>query len=358
MMVAVRWKKSALAGLAPIALLALSAACRGRAASTAAPAAAATPGALAAKATFVGREKCAPCHAEEDRRWEGSHHDLAMEEATEKTVLGNFDNASFTHFGVTSTFFRKDGKFFVRTDGPDGKLHEFPIAYTFGVYPLQQYLIAFPGGRYQALNVCWDTRSAKEGGQRWFHLYPNEEVAARRPTPLDRAVPELELHVRRMPFDEREEGLLRSLGYLRDDLVGDRRLLRGLPRPGLGARRVGRGRQGGEGEERGRRQGHGSRAEGPDEGRMGLRHEDRRREEGRPAHLADRDRDLRALPRAALGRRRRVRLRPAAHADAPASPPVAGNVFRRRPDRGRGLRVRLLPPEQDARGGRDLLQLP
>jgi tetratricopeptide (TPR) repeat protein len=132
-------------------------------------------------ATFVGREACAPCHAEEDRRWKGSHHDLAMQEATAKTVLGNFENASFTHYGVRSTFFKKDGKFFVKTDGPDGKLHEYPIAYTFGVYPLQQYLIAFPGGRYQALNVCWDMRPAKEDGQRWFHLYPKEEVSYRDP---------------------------------------------------------------------------------------------------------------------------------------------------------------------------------
>jgi hypothetical protein len=100
-----------------------------------------------------------------------------MQEATAETVLGNFDDATFTHYGVRSTFFKKDGKFFVRTDGPDGRLHEYPIAYTFGVYPLQQYLIAFPGGRYQALNVCWNTRPAKEGGQRWFHLYPKEEVA-------------------------------------------------------------------------------------------------------------------------------------------------------------------------------------
>ena len=30
-------------------------------------------------------------------------------------------------------------------------LQDYEIAYTFGVYPLQQYLIAFPGGRYQAL---------------------------------------------------------------------------------------------------------------------------------------------------------------------------------------------------------------
>jgi Flp pilus assembly protein TadD len=130
-----------------------------------------------AKAVFVGRAACEKCHAEEARRWKGSHHDLAMQEATEATVLGDFRGARFTHFGVTSTFFRKDGRFFVRTDGPDGKLQEYPIAYTFGIDPLQQYLIAFPGGRYQALNVVWDTRPKAEGGQRWFHLYPKEEVA-------------------------------------------------------------------------------------------------------------------------------------------------------------------------------------
>ncbi len=99
-----------------------------------------------------------------------------MQEATDETVLGDFGGRSFTHFGVTSTFFERGGKHFVRTDGPDGKPHEYPIAYTFGVYPLQQYLIAFPGGRYQALNVVWDTRPKKAGGQRWFHLYPKEPV--------------------------------------------------------------------------------------------------------------------------------------------------------------------------------------
>jgi Tfp pilus assembly protein PilF len=133
--------------------------------------------AAAAKKTFVGREACAGCHAEQYERWRGSHHDLAMQEATKSTVLGNFRNATFMHYGVTTTFFERDEKFFARTDGPDGKLHDYPIAYTFGVYPLQQYLIPFAGGRYQALNVVWDTRPAKEGGQRWFHLYPKEEVA-------------------------------------------------------------------------------------------------------------------------------------------------------------------------------------
>src|SRR5262245_32976469 len=106
--------------------------------------------AIAGEETFVGREVCGSCHQAEVELWQGSHHDKAMQEPTDATVLGDFDNATLTHFGVTSTFYRKDGKFFVRTDSQDGSLQDYPIAYTFGFYPLQQYLIAFPNGRYQA----------------------------------------------------------------------------------------------------------------------------------------------------------------------------------------------------------------
>jgi hypothetical protein len=121
---------------------------------------------------FVGRQTCAGCHAQEDRLWQGSHHDLAMQEATEATVLGEFNGATLTHFGTTSTFFQRDKRFFVRTDGPDGVMQEFPIAYTFGVSPLQQYLVEMPGGRLQTLPLCWDTEN-----RRWFHLY-SEAVPA------------------------------------------------------------------------------------------------------------------------------------------------------------------------------------
>ena len=48
--------------------------------------------------------------------------------------------------------------------------------YTFGVTPLQQYLIEFPDGRLQALSIAWDTRPQEVGGQRWFHLYPGETL--------------------------------------------------------------------------------------------------------------------------------------------------------------------------------------
>ena len=126
--------------------------------------------------TFVGGKTCAPCHAEETRLWVGSHHDHAMEVASEQSVIGDFNGASFSYGGVTSRFYRRDGKFLVYTDGPDGAMQEYEVAYTFGVAPLQQYLIALPGGRYQALGIAWDARPAADRGQRWFHLYPTEHV--------------------------------------------------------------------------------------------------------------------------------------------------------------------------------------
>ena len=136
----------------------------------------ATPVFASASAHYVGRESCAECHEEQVVQWSGSHHDLAMQEVTPETMLGNFDEASLAHYGITSRFFRDGDRYMVRTEGSDGKLQDYEIAYTFGIYPLQQYLVRFPDGRLQALPLAWDSRSREEGGQRWFHLYPDERI--------------------------------------------------------------------------------------------------------------------------------------------------------------------------------------
>jgi tetratricopeptide (TPR) repeat protein len=127
---------------------------------------------------YVGRAQCVACHAEQDARWTGSNHDLAMQEATGASVLGDFNDAIFDWFGVRSRFYRQDGRFMVRTDGPDGRLQDYRVKYTFGVAPLQQYLIEFPGWRLQALDIAWDSRPREAGGQRWFHLHPEDQVPA------------------------------------------------------------------------------------------------------------------------------------------------------------------------------------
>ncbi len=118
---------------------------------------------------FVEDAACAACHRQQYADWRGSHHDLAMREATEATVLGDFEDAVFER----ARFFRRDGRFFVNTEGPDGVPADFEVRHTLGIEPLQQYLLALPGGRLGAFGIAWDTRK-----RAWFSLYPGERFPA------------------------------------------------------------------------------------------------------------------------------------------------------------------------------------
>lgn len=126
----------------------------------------------------VGSTVCGQCHRQALADWRGSDHQLAMQRASAASVLGDFDSAQFENAGVSSRFAQRGGRHIVSTDGPDGAPAEFEIAYTFGHYPLQQYLVEQPGGRLQALGLAWDSRAQNMGGQRWFHLYPDLPLAA------------------------------------------------------------------------------------------------------------------------------------------------------------------------------------
>jgi Tfp pilus assembly protein PilF len=127
---------------------------------------------------YTGGKVCEGCHQQQVKSWQGSHHDLAMQHADNKTVLADFSDISFRQNGITSRFYKKNNKFMVRTDGPDGKLHDYQVKYTFGVTPLQQYLVELENGKLQALTIAWDTRAKTEGGQRWFSLHPGENIKA------------------------------------------------------------------------------------------------------------------------------------------------------------------------------------
>jgi len=116
---------------------------------------------------------CARCHPTEFKRWSSSNHHGAMQVASEESVLGDFRDASLEHFGSSTRFFRDGQRFMVNAIGADGLPHDFEVSYTFGVEPLQQYLIEFPDGRMQCLPEAWDTSK-----QEWFHLYPDERIPA------------------------------------------------------------------------------------------------------------------------------------------------------------------------------------
>ena len=129
-----------------------------------------------ASAEYVGTAACTECHQEQHDAWQGSHHDLAMQVATEATVLGDFDDAKERYYDETARFYRREGRFFVEALSGDGKLTEYPVTHTFGVEPLQQYLVEVEPGRLQSFPFAWDTRPKADGGQRWFHLQAEEYI--------------------------------------------------------------------------------------------------------------------------------------------------------------------------------------
>ena len=127
--------------------------------------------------TNVGSEKCQACHKKEFDSYRSSDHFHAMDTASSRTVLGDFNNSFFVYYGDTSFFYKKETNYFVKTKDSTGVKKEFRISFTFGWRPLQQYLVQFDDGRMQALPFCWDTRPKEKGGQRWFHIYSKENIA-------------------------------------------------------------------------------------------------------------------------------------------------------------------------------------
>ena len=126
--------------------------------------------------TNVGSEKCQACHKKEFDSYRSSDHFHAMDTASSRTVLGDFNNSFFIYYGDTSFFYKKEAQYFVKTKDSTGVKKEFRISFTFGWRPLQQYLVQFDDGRMQALPFCWDARPKEKGGQRWFHIYGKENI--------------------------------------------------------------------------------------------------------------------------------------------------------------------------------------
>lgn len=130
----------------------------------------------ASRADYLGSATCAACHHSEFAAWTGSHHALAMQSPSARTVLGDFQGTSFSAMGVPTRFETSGGKFFATTEGPDGEPSRFQVWSIIGVAPVQQYLVELPGGKLQCLTVAWDTEK-----HRWYSLYPGQRVAVTDP---------------------------------------------------------------------------------------------------------------------------------------------------------------------------------
>ncbi|MEX0686973.1 MAG: tetratricopeptide repeat protein [Balneolales bacterium] len=119
---------------------------------------------------FVGDQSCQSCHQEEWDAWMNSDHERAMARPTEETVRGDFDDVVFRDMDDTYRFYRDGDKFLVDASGPDNEISTYEVVYTFGWEPLQQYLVDYGKGKYQALHAAWDTERNV-----WFSLYPEDQ---------------------------------------------------------------------------------------------------------------------------------------------------------------------------------------
>ena len=136
---------------------------------------------LGASTEYVGAKACQSCHQEQTQQWLESDHFKAMAEASADTVLGDFSGLVVDFKGDKNRFYKKEEAFYVDTMGLSGKTEAFKVLYTFGHYPLQQYLVDIGNGHLQALNTAWDSRPKEVGGQRWYHLQPNEDITPENP---------------------------------------------------------------------------------------------------------------------------------------------------------------------------------
>ncbi len=120
---------------------------------------------------YVGDAECITCHKTEYNLWQGSHHDLAMQVANETTVLGDFNNVEIIIDEVDYHFYKKGNDFFVSIKEKNNSENDYKISYTFGVTPLQQYLVDFDKGLKQVLRVSWDAINNK-----WYHQYKGDQI--------------------------------------------------------------------------------------------------------------------------------------------------------------------------------------
>ncbi len=132
-------------------------------------------------AEYVGNADCENCHLQEFQQWLGSDHDKSMQLASAASVLADFADITVNFHGIESRLYITDNQYYVDTLDENGEAGSFQVKYTFGYDPLQQYLIELENGHIQVLNLAWDSRPADQGGQRWFHLQPEEDITPEHP---------------------------------------------------------------------------------------------------------------------------------------------------------------------------------
>lgn len=125
-------------------------------------------------ASFVGSSACQECHEDQYQAWHDSDHRHAFAPANSTTVQGNFGDVSVAYADGVAVFSQPNEQSFLITTRTELGQTPYPVRYTLGHYPLQQYLLETEPGRFQVFALAWDTRPESVGGQRWIEIQPEE----------------------------------------------------------------------------------------------------------------------------------------------------------------------------------------
>lgn len=122
-------------------------------------------------ATYGQSPTCQSCHEEAYAHWAKSHHGLAERKVSAALDNPVFHNAPVLRHGTQQSQARAtNGGFEILATGLDGREQAFPVERVIGVDPLLQYLVAAPGGRWQASELVFDPHQHE-----WFNVFGEED---------------------------------------------------------------------------------------------------------------------------------------------------------------------------------------
>ncbi len=176
-----------------------------------------------ATATYVGRSSCVKCHPQEVSKFLTSHHHLAMGEISatiptansssaesgksdgekqhgrpvsdsqhsqpngsptskpsvdySKLVQAPFQGESVKDANGSCVFLNRNGRLEAVWTEPNGSQTTAHLMYTFGINPLQQYLVDFPDGRKQVFPYAYDPKRGQ-----WFWSTLEDKLVPSDPT--------------------------------------------------------------------------------------------------------------------------------------------------------------------------------
>lgn len=138
------------------------------------PAHAPSPESPADAHRYAGSARCVSCHPRQGEAWQNSQHRLAMREAGPAALPSTFD----APLPATADYaLVRDGNRTVARSTVADRCGDAPLRYTFGVDPLQQYLVECEDGRLQALPLAQDTRPSHTAANAWFPVYGTATIA-------------------------------------------------------------------------------------------------------------------------------------------------------------------------------------